>query len=147
MLDKRIYSGSECNNYLYLSFDADSFDTNLVSKELNIEPTSVMIKKDPVPKSTSWQYRIDVGQEIDLETQIENLLALFENKTEEINLLKTKFGLTTRLQLVIDIDINPDTPTPYFGLNKRTIDFLSKTETEVDFDIYKIDTIGVFNRE
>jgi hypothetical protein len=46
---------------------------------------------------------------------------------------------------VIDIDINPDSSTPYFGLNKRTIDFLGRTKTEVDFDLYKADTIGLLN--
>ncbi|WP_396173004.1 hypothetical protein [Flavobacterium sp.] len=57
--------------------------------------------------------------------------------------LKDKLNLTTRIQFVVNIDINPDASTPYFGLNKRTIDFLAKTETEVDFDLYKTDTIGI----
>jgi hypothetical protein len=47
---------------------------------------------------------------------------------------------------VIDIDINPDSSTPYFGLNKRTIDFLAKTESNVDFDLYKTDTIGILEK-
>ena len=80
-------------------------------------------------------------------TPLEKLVTLFEDKAEEINRLKKELGLTTRLQFVIDIDINPEASTPYFGLNKRTIDFLSKTGTEVDFDVYKADTIGVFNEK
>lgn len=147
MLEKLTYRGTECNNYLYFSFYSDYFDTAKITAELGIEPTSIMIKKDPVPKSTSWCYRIDVGQEIDLETPLEKLVTLFEDKTEEINRLKKELGLTTRLQFVIDIDINPEASTPYFGLNTRVINFLSKTETEVDFDVYKADTIGLFNDE
>ena len=145
MLEKLTYSGTECNNYLYFSFDSDFFDTDVVTKNLGIEPTSLMIKKDPVPKSTSWKFRIEVGQEIDLESPLEKLVTLFEKKIEQINRLKKELGLNTRLQFVIDIDINPEASTPYFGLNKRTIDFLAKTETEVDFDVYKADTIGVFS--
>jgi hypothetical protein len=145
--EKITYSATECNNYLYFSFDSDYFDTDVVTAQLGIEPTSLMIKNDPVPKSTSWKFQIEVGQEIDLETPLEKLVTLFENKTEEINRLKKELGLTSRLQFVIDIDINPEASTPYFGLNKRTINFLSKTETEVDFDVYKADTIGVFNDE
>ncbi|MDA9970664.1 DUF4279 domain-containing protein, partial [Flavobacteriaceae bacterium] len=137
----------ECNNYLYFSFDSDYFDTDAVTSGLGIEPTSLKVKNDPVPKSTSWSYRIDVGKEIDLESPLEKLVTLFEDKVEQINRLKKELGLTTRLLFVIDIDINPEASTPYFGLNKRTIDFLSKTETEVDFDLYKADTIGVFNEE
>src|SRR5690606_14598831 len=141
------YSGTECNNYLYFSFDSDIFDTDVISKELGIEPTSVMIKKDPVPKSTSWMHKIEAGNDIDLETHLEKLIDIFEPKIETINRLKDELNLETRLQFVIDIDINPDASTPYFGLNKRTIDFLSKTETEVDFDLYKADTIGLLNNE
>lgn len=143
---KLTYSVTECKNYLYFSFDAEFFDTDIVTKELKLVPTSVMIKKDPVPKSTSWTYRIDAGSDIDLETHLERLIDIFENKVDEINTLKQKLKLETRLQFVIDIDINPDSSTPYFRLNKRTIDFLGRTKTEVDFDLYKADTIGLLNK-
>lgn len=143
--EKLTYSGTECNSYLYFSFDSDIFDTEIVTKELGIEPTSLMIKKDPVPKSTAWKYKIEIGNEIDFETPLEKLIDIFEPKIEEINQLKRDLNLETRLQFVIDIDINPDASTPYFGLNKKTIDFLSKTGTEVDFDLYKADTIGLLN--
>lgn len=145
MYEKLTYSGNECNNFLYFSFDAEYFDTKKITEELNIEPTSVMIKKEPVPKSTAWKYQIDVGNEIDLETYLEKLIDIFETKTQIINELKEKYDLTTIIQFVIDIDINPESSTPYFGLNKRTIEFLAKTGTEVDFDLYKSDTIGLLN--
>ncbi|MFL1013696.1 DUF4279 domain-containing protein [Flavisericum labens] len=140
------YSGTECNNYLYFSFDAEYFDTEKITAELNIKPTSVMIKKEPVPKSTAWKYQIDAGNEIDLESYLEKLIDIFEPKAETINGLKEKYDLTTRIQFVIDIDINPESSTPYFGLNKRTVDFLAKTGTEVDFDLYKSDTIGLLQK-
>lgn len=145
--EKITYSGKDCNNYLYFSFESDFFETNMVTKELGVEPTSLRIKKDPVPKSTAWSYKIVVGKEIDLETPLEKLIDIFEPKIEVINRLKSELNLETRLQFVIDIDINPDASTPYFGLNKRTIDFLSKTNSEVDFDIYKADTIGLLENE
>lgn len=141
---KLTYNATECKNYLYFSFDAEFFDTDIVTNELKLEPTSVMIKKDPIPKSTSWKYRIDAGSDIDLEIHLEKLIDIFENKIDKIKLLKEKLKLETRLQFVIDIDINLDSSTPYFGLNKRTIDFLGRTGTEVDFDLYKVDTIGSF---
>jgi hypothetical protein len=143
MYEKLTYSGNECNNYLYFSFDAEYFDTEKVTEELNIEPTSVMIKKEPVPKSTAWKYQIDAGNEIDLETYLAKLIDIFQPKVGIINRLKENYNLTTRIQFVIDIDINPESSTPYFRLNKRTNDFLNKTGTEVDFDLYKADTIGL----
>jgi len=144
--EKLTYSGSECNNYLYFSFDAEYFETDAITDELKIEPTSVMIKKNPAPKSTSWNYKIDAGNEIELEIFLEKLIDVFEPKIENINLLKERLKLETRLQFVIDIDINPDASTPSFGLNKRAIDFLSRTNTEVDFDLYKSDTIGLLDK-
>ncbi|MEM7299255.1 MAG: DUF4279 domain-containing protein, partial [Bacteroidota bacterium] len=108
-----------------------------------IEPTSLMIKKDPVPKSTAWKYKIEGGDDLDLETHLEKLINIFEPMAADIKRLKRDLNLATRLQFVIDIDINPDASTPYFGLSKRAIDFLNKTETEVDFDLYKADTIGL----
>jgi len=146
MYEKLTYSGTECKNYLYFSFDAEYFDTKKVTEELNIEPTSVRRKKEPVPKSTSWEYRIDAGNEIDLITYLEKLIDIFEPKIELINGLKSKYDLTTRIQFVIDIDINPESSTPYFGLNKRTVEFLANTGTEVDFDLYKTDTIGLWEK-
>ncbi|WP_407264569.1 DUF4279 domain-containing protein [Tenacibaculum maritimum] len=146
MNENLTYSGNKCNNYLYFSFDADYFDTEKVTQELNIEPTSVMIKKESVPKSTAWKYQIYAGTDIDLETYIEKLIDIIEPKIEIINGLKEKYDLTTRIQFVIDIDINPESSTPYFGLNKRTVEFLAKTGTEVDFDLYKTDTIGILNK-
>lgn len=69
---------------------------------MGIEPTSVMIKKDPIPKSTSWDYRISAGSDIDLETHLARLLDIFESKIDVINRLKKEFDLDTRLQFVID---------------------------------------------
>ena len=144
---KLTYSGTKCNNYLYFAFYADEFDTERITIELSIEPTSIKIKKDPIPKSTSWKFQIEVGNEINLETPLQKLIDIFEQKIKEINALKAKYKLETRLQFVIDVDINPEASTPFFGLNKRTINFLNQTETEVDFDLYKADTIGILKDE
>ena len=119
MSDKLVYSENKCSNYLCFSFDEEYFDTEKITEELNIQPTSIMIKKEPKPKSTAWIYRIDAGNEIDLEKYLDKLIDLFEPKIDIINQLKKEFNLDTRIQFVIDIDINPDSSTPYFGLNKR----------------------------
>lgn len=144
---KLTYSGTKCNNYLYFVFYGDEFNTKIITTELNIKPTSIKIKKDPIPKSTSWEFQINIGDEIDLETPLEKLIDTFEPKIKEIISIKEKYKLETLLQFVIDVDINPEASTPYFGLNNRTIRFLNQTETEVDFDLYKADTIGLIKDE
>jgi hypothetical protein len=143
--EKIIIARKECRNYLYFAFKANYFDVDVVTNELNLEPTSLMIKKDPIPKSTQWTYRIDAGNDFDLEIYLAKLIDIFENKVDEINNLKERLNLTTLLQFVIEIDINPVSSEPYFGLNKRTIEFLARTGTEVDFDLYKVDTIGLYD--
>ena len=129
--------GDKSNNYLYFAFDGDFLDLNLVTSELNLNPTSVRIKKEPVPKSTSWKYQIDAEEDINLELHLEKLIDIFEKKVLEINQIKAKLNLKTRLQFVITIDVSLNASLPFFGLNERTIDFLGKTGTEVDFDLYK----------
>lgn len=146
MMQKLTYGSHECNSYLYFSFNADFFDIDEVTRELNISPTSVMIKKEPVPKKTAWEYRIDAGSNLNLEHYSTQLLDIFEPKVNVINQLKKRFNLKTRLQFVIYIDINPEASTPYFKLNKRIINFLGQTETEVDYDLYKSDTIGLLEK-
>lgn len=144
---KLTYSGTEYNSYVYFTFYVDVFDTDKVTYKMEIEPTWVKIKSDPVPKSTSWNYKIEPENPVDLETPLERLLDVLEPKIEIINQLKKELKLESRICFVIDIDIDPDTSTPYFGINKRTIKFLSKTETEVDYDLYKTDTLGLLNDE
>lgn len=146
MMQKLTYGGNDCKSYVYFSFNADFFDLEEVTKVLNISPTSVRIKKESTPKKTAWEYRIDAGYDIDLEQYSTQLLDVFESKIKVINQLKERFKLKTRLQFVIYIDINPQESTPYFKLNKRVINFLSQTETEVDYDLYKADTIGLLEK-
>lgn len=97
--EKLTFSGTECNNYLYFSFDSDFFDTEIVTKALGLEPTSLMIKNDPVPKSTAWKYKIEKGNEIDLETPLEKLIDIFEPRIEAISRLKRELNLESRLNL------------------------------------------------
>jgi hypothetical protein len=113
---------------------------------LNIQPTSINIKKDSSPKSTYWTYKISAGNDIDLETYLEKLLSIFEPKIGVIKKLKDELNLETNLQFVINIDINPKSSIPYFGLSKRTINFLGRTETQVDFDLYKADPFRLLDK-
>lgn len=127
------------HGYLYFAFKGDYFDANTITELLQIQPTSVKVKNNPIPKSTTWNYQIEIGSAIDFETYIHNLLNIFESRIERINQLKNELQLTTILQFVIEIDINPNISTPYFGLNQRAINFLCQTATEVDYDLYKVE--------
>ena len=134
---------TKCNNYLYFTLYGDYFDTNIITKKLNLKPTDTKTKKDSVPKKTSWEYKIQVGDNVNLKKPLEILISTFAPLIKDINELKADLNLKSRLQFVIYIDIDPDASSPFFGFNKNTIDFLHRTGTEVDFDLYKADTIGL----
>lgn len=146
-MNKITYSGSSCNNYVYFALDGDFFDVKDISTSLAIVPTLTRIKKDPVPKKTSWQYKIEAGNDPDVLSALTKLIDLFEPKLNTIIELKKKFNLKSRLQFVLDIDIDPNATTPYFPFDARTIGFLYKTSSTVDFDIYKSDTLGLINED
>lgn len=143
--EKLTYSGSECNNYFYFSFYGDSFDEGKITKEMELTPTKVRMKGNPFPKNSLWKFKIELGKKIDFETPLREFVKILKSKTSIINALKKEYSLQTRFQFVIDIDIDPDASTPYFGLNKEIISFLSETNTEVDFDLYKVDSTGILD--
>ena len=143
MFEKLTYSGPESNSYIYFSLDGDVFDIEQVTKVLGIKPTSFKEKQNPIPKFTSWEYRIEIGSNINITEYLEGLINLLEPKIENINKIKKVHSLSSRLQFVIDIDIDPNTSTPHFSLNKRSLEFLCRTKTIVDYDLYKCDTLGL----
>ena len=51
-------------------------------------------------------------------------------------MLKDEYQLDSVLQIVLDIDINPNQSTPALGYDLKTIDFLHQTKTTIDVDIY-----------
>jgi len=115
----------EKKSYIYFAFDGEEFDIEEISKSLRLEPTSTLVKKDPIPKKTSWKYKITSDCNVDLETTTNSVVSVFVNKIDLINELKRKLNLNTRLQFVIYINTNPEEPTPYFPLEKEVIDFLA----------------------
>lgn len=116
------------------------FDTTELTNILNIQPTSVKIKKDPTPKSSSWDYCVEAGNDLDLEKHLDHLVKIFDSKIELINRVKKEQNLETVIQFVIDIDTHPESSTPYFSLNHEVIEFLYNTGTEMDYDLYKYDS-------
>lgn len=143
MWQKLTYSDIEVNNYVYFAFDAEIFDVSKVTEELGIEPTKVMIKGNPIPKSTSWKFEIKGGNDIFVEKIAKKLIQVFEPKIDIINTIKEKYNLTTRLEHVIHVDVNPNASTPIIGIDIEMLDFLHRTNTKVDYDIYKADSSGI----
>ncbi|RYE55513.1 MAG: AsmA family protein [Sphingobacteriales bacterium] len=63
------------------------------------------------------------------------------NYTGRGDLSKAVFDLTSTLEIVLYIDENDEVSTPVIGQDLHTIEFLFRTNTETDVDIYKFNSI------
>ena len=144
--EKLTYRAGTSNSYLYFGFYGDFDEIDLITKELNLEPTRAKSKGSPIPKKSYWSFHIDAKHQEDLRDEIDELVDLFMPKCDAIISIKKKVNAKTRLVFVLDVDINPKESTPCFTLSERTIEFLARTKSMVDFDLYKVDSIGVFDK-
>lgn len=76
----------------------------------------------------------------DIYDHVLNLTNTLFPKIDEINKLKEKYDLHSVLQFALEIDFNEEFNTPALGLDEKTIEFLYKTKTVVDVDIYRDDS-------
>jgi hypothetical protein len=134
------------NTYVYFALNGDEFDPDIITQKLGIEPTSSNKKGDqgtynPALGYSSWKYSTQRNQEyLEVDRLVDEIVNLFYNKIEIINQLKTELNLHSVLQIVLDIDINPEISTPSLGYHLKTIEFLYTTKTETDVDLYKFDS-------
>jgi hypothetical protein len=134
------------NSYVYFALKGDSFDTDEVTTKLGIKPTDSWRKGDKgFYKSTvefaMWRLSTDKGKEhIQIDNLVGEIVAQLYGKIEIINDLKKKFKLDSVLEIVLYIDTNEDNSTPALGHDLKTIEFLYRTSTTTDIDIYRFNS-------
>jgi len=134
------------NSYVYFALNGEDFDPSIVTRTIGIEPTEHFRKGDkgrynPSLKHSCWKLSTGKGIEpIHLDNLVSEIVDQLYNKIEVINKLKKELKLTSVLEIVMDIDINPDQSTPALGHDLKTIEFLYKTKTTTDIDIYRFDS-------
>ncbi len=134
------------NSYVYFALKGDDFNPQEITDHLNIEPSDVWRKGDkgeynPSPKYSCWKLSTNKGKEyIEVDKPVNEIIELLFDKIDIINKLKQRLKLSSVLGIVMDIDINPNQPTPAIGHNLKTIEFLYKTRTETDVDIYRFNS-------
>jgi hypothetical protein len=133
-------------SYVYFALHGDDFDPNEVTRELGIEPTDSWKKGDKGQyianqKYACWKWSTEKGKEaIFMDTLVNEVVEKLKAKVENINKLKEKYQLTSVLEIVMYIDVNPDESTPALGHDLKTIEFLYQTQTVTDVDIYRYDS-------
>ncbi|WP_405379193.1 DUF4279 domain-containing protein [Nonlabens sp. Asnod3-A02] len=135
------------NTYVYFSLIGDDFDTNELTERLGIKPTESRNKGDKGNYNSSlrfscWKISTEKGKEYyNVYKLIEEIVEILYSKIDIIIMLKDEYQLDSVLQIVLDIDINPNQSTPALGYDLKTIDFLHQTKTTIDVDIYRFNSL------
>lgn len=134
------------NTHVYFTLKGDNFDPSSITKQINLSPTDSKQKGDVgkyrnLLDHSSWELSTEKGVEyLNVEKIIEELIDKLFDKIEIINELKRTYNLNSVLQIVLYVDINENEPTPILGHDIKTIEFLFKTQTKTDIDIYRFDS-------
>jgi len=133
-------------SYAYFALSGDDFDPAEITKRLGIEASRSRRKGDQGTYNTclkfsSWQLSSEKGKEyFDIDQLVDEVISQLTDKVDTIIQLKSEFKLQSILGIVLWIDTNQDQSTPAIGHDLKTIEFLYKTQTETDIDIYRFDS-------
>ena len=134
------------NSYVYFTFKGDSFDTGEVTNRLGITPTDSWRKGDKGFYKTAvefamWRLCTAKGKEyIQIDNLVDEIVSKLYDKIEIINDLKRQFQLDSVLEIVLYVDTNENNSTPSLGHDLKTIEFLYRTGTTTDVDIYRFNS-------
>ena len=135
-----------CKTYVYFALTGEDFDPQKITDRIGINPTESWKKGDNGKynfdmKYSCWKLSTLTGkEEIEIDNLVSEIINKLNCKIDIINELKIQFNLASRLEIVLDIDINPIKSTPALGHDLRTIEFLFLTKTKTDIDIYRYDS-------
>jgi len=136
------------NSRVYFALKGENFKPAEITVRLGIEPTTTWQKGDKGQytsqlKFSSWQLETEEGKEpLWIDQLVTAVIAKLEDRAETILQLKQEFGLESVLAIVLYVDVNEDESTPALGHDLRTINFLYRTQTRTDVDIYRYDSRG-----
>lgn len=124
---------------VYFSLRGDSFDPDIVTVALGIEPSRTDHKSDPVPKYSSWILSSGkiVSEVVDIYSMSQGLVARFSGLSESIRALVVEHDLNATLQVVLTISSDQRISTPAIGFEAETVQFLASVGASVDVDTYR----------
>ncbi len=134
------------NSYVYFALKGDSFDPKEITRRIGIEPSDSKREGDVGEYNSSvkysyWKVSTEKGKEyFEIDKLVNEVISALYDKIEIINEVKNQFQLESVLEIVLDIDINPEISTPAIGHDLKTIEFLFKTNTVTDIDIYRFNS-------
>ncbi|WP_255048255.1 DUF4279 domain-containing protein [Lacihabitans sp. CS3-21] len=134
------------NTYVYFALTGDNFDPQIVTERIGITPTEKWRKEDkgkykPTLDYSCWKLSTEKGKEyIMVDSLVDEVIGQLFVKIEIIIDLKNQFDLDSVLEIVMYIDTNDEQSTPALGHDLKTIEFLHRTQTKTDIDIYRFNS-------
>lgn len=134
------------NTYVYFALTGDNFDSQIVKERIGVTPTEKWNKGDkgkhiPTIDYSCWKLSTDKGKEnIMVDSLVDEVIGQLFDKIEIINELKYQFDLDSVLEIVMYIDTNEEQSTPALGHDLKKIEFLHRTQTKTDVDIYRFNS-------
>ena len=134
------------STYVYFALRGNNFDPQILTDRIGIIPTDTRKAGDKgkyklTLNYSCWELSTDVGREyIMVSNLVEEIVNKLFDKIEIINELKSQYNLYSLLEIVMYIDINEEQTTPSLGHDLKTIEFLYRTQTETDVDIYRFNS-------
>ena len=134
------------NTYVYFALTGDNFDPQVVTERIRVNPTETWKKGDNgkykrVLEYSCWKLSSNKGEEyLMVGRLVDEVINKLFDKIEIINELKSQFKLNSILEIVMYIDTNEEQSTPALGHDLKTIEFLYRTQTTTDVDIYRFNS-------
>ena len=128
--------------YAYIDFrgkdDIDDFPVEAVTEMLGVQPTTILRKGERINdvhtrSFTSWQYKSEVLETLDVDDVLLPILNIFQDKTDTINRLKEELNLNVQIELVITMI---DGYTPGLVISPEFSRFASAINAFIDIDMY-----------
>jgi hypothetical protein len=139
------------NSYVYFALKGDDFNPDILTERIGLTPTKICSKGDPIGKSgnkikfSGWYFYSEKSDNLFVNKLVEDVVEKLFSKIEVINSFKNEFKLNSILEIVLYIDCNDEISTPVIGHDSKTIEFLCKTNTETDVDIYRFNSFTTRN--
>jgi Domain of unknown function (DUF4279) len=129
-------------SYAYFAFKGEGFNPDEITSRIGIKPTDNQWKQnkssaDSNVNHSSWMLcSTKESHKIYIDDLVNEVINKLYSKIDIINELKCEFDLQSVLEIVMYIDTDPEASTPALGHDLKTIEFLYRTQTTTDVDIY-----------
>ncbi|MCG3420938.1 DUF4279 domain-containing protein [Oceanobacillus jordanicus] len=126
---------------VYFSLFGDTFPLDYVTVKLDITPSTTYTKGDTIThlptvlvrQETCWELDTGYQESLDVNDQLQKILAQLQNKVFLINEIKMNYSVECKIFIVAEIE---DGDTPAIYLDRDIIRFASIIEAEFDIDLY-----------